>query len=382
MFTKITALENLLEAYYLSKKDNHYKLSTIKFDFHLEENLGRLRWLLSNGYYWPLAYNYFIHCDSKKRNIAAPDFRDRVVQRALVRQIEPLFEKGFIYDSYACRKNKGTHFGAKRLKKFLKSARSVNGKNKKIYVFRSDIQKYFPSISWDILFRLIRKKINNSFVLELIRRLIVFHRVLQPDKASLELFRQSISLKKRCGLPIGNLTSQLFANIYLNELDHFVKEKLRCRWYGRYMDDFFIISSDKEKLKIYRKEIEQFLRKRLRLRFHQNKTVIQNVSQGVPFVGYRIFYDHILVRQKTLIRMSRKYKARKKQLEKGLISQKDFQSSRASLYGHLKFADTYNLRKYFFPAIPSFSPSSRFPLRHPDFPSVIPNKMRDLAKRK
>ena len=349
MFAKIIALENLLEAYYLSQKDNRYKLSTIKFDFHLEKNLGKLRWLLTNGYYWPLAYHYFIYCDSKKRNIAAPDFRDRVVQRALVGQIEPLFEKGFIYDSYACRKNKGTHFGGKRLKKFLQAARSINGKNKKIYVFRSDIQKYFPSISWDILFRLIRKKISNPFVLELIRRLIVFHRVLRPNKISLELFNQSISLKKRRGLPIGNLTSQLFANIYLNELDHFVKEKLKVRWYGRYMDDFFIISNDKEKLKTYRKKIERFLWRNLRLKLHKNKTVIQNASQGVPFVGYRIFYDHILVRQKTLIRMSRKYKTRKKQLEKGLITQKDFQSCKASLSGHLKFADTFNLKKYFFP---------------------------------
>jgi len=349
MFAKINALESLLKAYYLSQKDNRYKQSTMEFDFYLEENLGKLCWLLTNGYYWPLAYNYFIHCDSKKRNIAAPNFRDRVVQRALVKQIEPLFEKGFIYDSYACRKGKGTHFGGKRLKKFLQAARSVNGKNKKIYVFRSDIQKYFCSVSWDILFKLIRKKISNPFVLELIRRLIVFHRVLRPDKVSLQLFNQSISLKERCGLPIGNLTSQLFANIYLNELDHFVKEKLKVRWYGRYMDDFFIISADKEKLKKLKKEIRDFLLSKLRLRLHKNKTVIQNVSQGVPFVGYRIFYDHVLIRQKTLIRMSRKYKIRKKQLEKGLISQKDFQSSKASLKGHLEFADTFNLRKFFFP---------------------------------
>ena len=157
-----------------------------------------------------------------------------------------------------------------------------------------------------------------------------------------------VFVKDRRGIPIGNLTSQLFANIYLNELDHFVKENLRQRWYGRYMDDFFVISSDKEGLKEVKEKIQIFLKNKLKLNLHPKKVSISNVKAGVAFVGYLVFYDHILVRGKTLLRMQRKLKIRRKQLKEGKIEPKNLNQTINSFKGHLKHADAWGLSKKMF----------------------------------
>lgn len=334
MFLKICDFENLLSAFYLSLKDNRDKPNIIDFDFHLESNLEKIRWELETNRYQPSFYKYFVVCDSKKRNIAAPAFRDRVVQHALVSAIEPLFEKRFIFDSYACRKNKGTHFGMKRLKKFLQAARTVNGKEADIFVLKADIKRFFPSISWDILLHLVGKTIACPRTMGLIKKIITVHRP-RP-------------MKDRRGLPIGNLTSQLFANVYLNELDHFVKEKLKERWYGRYMDDFFIISADKNHLKIVKDEIQAFLAQNLKLTLHPDKTMIQNAKDGVCFVGYRIFYDHVLIRGSTLLRMQRKLKLRRRQCQSGKISREKYNQTISSFKGHLKHANAWKLQQTLF----------------------------------
>lgn len=359
MYDQICKLENLCFAFTQAQLDNRYKRKICAFTFSLEENLMRLRWELFSGSYRPRPYTYFMLHDPKTRSIAAPSFHDRVVQHSLVNQIQPLFEKQFICDSYACRANKGTHFAATRLKKFLMASRSVSGKDVPIYVLQCDIRKFFQSVSWDILLSIITKTITCPKTLALIKTIITTHRELESPKTNdcpqMSLFDQvkesaeaSISVENRTGLPIGNLTSQLFANIYLNELDHFIKDRLRVKYYARYMDDFLIISPDKEYLKDLLGKIREFLKNDLHLSLHPKKLTIKNVADGVPFVGYRIFYDHILIRGNTLQRIERNYRSKKRQLKNGTLSEQKLSETEASIIGHLKHANTFGLTKKIF----------------------------------
>jgi len=359
MFEEICNLEHLLRAYYCARRGKRGKKRVCEYDFFLESNLVKLKYLIETGKYTPAPYVHFTIFDPKTRQVAAPAFRDRVLQHSLVAAIEPIFEKKFIYDSYACREGKGTHFGVKRVKKFLMAARCINGRDKDIYVLQCDIQKYFQSISWDILLSLVAKVIRCKQTLTLIKKIVTTHertdnRTKTPtNTAQLDLFSQStttppVSTIERKGLPIGNLTSQLFANIYLNELDHFVKENLRERWYARYMDDFLVIHSNKSHLLETRNKIRVFLKEKLDLQLHQRKITIKNTKEGVPFVGYRIFYDHKLVRGDTLTHMQRKYRKKIKLVKKGLLSQEDLRSTESSLKGHLKHASAYGLAQMMF----------------------------------
>lgn len=359
MFERICDLEHLFASHKLAQLDNRYKRKICAFTFSLEENLFRLRYELLNGFYLPRPYTYFTLHDPKTRAIAAPDFRDRVVQHSLVEVIQPLFEKQFIYDSYACRTNKGTHFAAGRVKKFLMAARSIHGSKTTLYVLQCDIRKFFQSISWEILLTIIRKTVTCPKTMELVETIVTNHQsaVTLPKVSTpqLSLFdpvatasNTSISVKTRTGLPIGNLTSQLFANIYLNELDHFVKDRLKMRWYARYMDDFLIIHPDRGYLKILQSTIDEFLKNKLHLSLHPKKLTIKNVTDGVPFVGYRIFYDHVLIRGNTLRRIERNYRSKRKQVKEGKIPEKKLAETKASIVGHFKHANTYGLAKKLF----------------------------------
>ncbi|MBI2325851.1 group II intron reverse transcriptase domain-containing protein [Candidatus Collierbacteria bacterium] len=359
MYTHLYDLENLLYAYAQAQQDNRYKRKICAFTFSLEENLFDLRWELSRGLYVPRPYTYFMLHDPKTRSIAAPNFRDRVVQHALVNVIQPLFERQFIYDSYACRTNKGTHFAAKRLKKFLMAARSFHGKDTPIYVLQCDIRKFFQSVSWDILLKIIGKTISCQKTVSLIKTIVTTHHNVVPAQtplcSQLSLFSSSenpaetsISVAQRTGLPIGNLTSQLFANVYLNALDHFIKDRLRIRWYGRYMDDFFVLHHDRAYLKQLCDTINTFLQQKLHLCLHPKKLTIKNVSSGVPFVGYRIFYDHVLVRGNTLRRIERSYRSKVKQAKHGRLTSQKLAQTKASIIGHFKHANSYGLTKKLF----------------------------------
>jgi len=357
MFTKISDPQNLLKAYYMARRGKREKFSVCDYDFHLENNIIKQKYILQRRRYTPRPYTRFLVFDPKTRLVSAPAFEDRVLHHSIIAQIEPLFDKQFIYDSYACRKNKGTHLGAKRVKKFLMAARCIHGKDKDLYILQCDIQKYFQSIDWEILLKIISKTINCPKTMDLIRTIIYTHetvgRCIKKNQTeeqlslfdSVEQIPMPVSVENRKGLPIGNLTSQLFANVYLNELDHFVKEVLRERWYARYMDDFLIIHPDRKHLCKVREQIRAFLTDNLALSLHPRKVSIKNVKTGVPFVGYRIFYDHKLVRGSTLLRMQKKYRSRIKSFKNGDLSEKDLKSVNASLNGHLKHANAYNLRK-------------------------------------
>jgi len=279
--------------------------------------------------------------------VAAPAFRDRVLQHSLVEQIEPLFDSKFIYDSFACRKNKGTHFGMQRIKKFLQAARSIHGKETEIYCLRMDIQKYFASMSWDILLSIVNRSVNCDRTKRLIEKIVTVHQCFDINSHPITAPEDVVKPDLRQGVPIGNLTSQLFANIYLNELDHFAKETLRIKWYARYMDDFLVIHPDKAYLKQIKEDIKIFLEQQLGLYLHPKKVIIQNVKTGVPFVGYLIFYDHVLVRGKTLLRMRQKLKLKRLKAVKNGEEEK-LGATYSSIRGHLKHANAYGLAKNLF----------------------------------
>ena len=210
LYEKICSFENLHHAYLKARKGKRYKDEILRFGCHQEELLLQLQEELLNETYRHGEYKEFIVCDSKKRHIKAAPFRDRIVHHAFCRIVEPIFDTGFIYDSYACRKNKGTRAAVLRLKKFLRSSYDCGeGNIMGGYVLKCDISKYFDNVDHDILVSLLEKKISDEKTMRLARMII-----------------DSTCTHAGKGIPIGNLTSQLFANVYLNELDQFVKHTL------------------------------------------------------------------------------------------------------------------------------------------------------------
>jgi|SRR3989344_5138121 len=347
MYKEIYDFKNLLSAYQAARKCKRYKRNIVDYGFFLESNLFKLQRELISESYLPSSYVCFTVTDPKIRKVAAPAFRDRVLQHSLVSRIEPLFEQKFIYDSYACRKNKGTHFGLQRVKKFLQAVRSKHGKDKPIYCLRMDVEKYFASISWDILLSIINKTVPCEKTKKLIEKIITKHCCFDINGQPIQATEDFVKQDKRQGVPIGNLTSQLFANIYLNELDHFVKETLRLKWYARYMDDFLVIHPDKDYLKQIKDDIQIFLEYQLHLKLHPKKVIIQNVKNGVPFVGYLIFYDHVLIRGKTLLRIRQKLKLRRIE-NKNSEAEHKLEATFSSIRGHLTHANAYGLQKNLF----------------------------------
>ncbi len=348
MYDEITDYSSLLFAYYRARKCKRYNDTILRFGYYLESNLLCLQRDLQSGYYQPSPYVCFTVHDPKVRQVSAPAFRDRVLQHALVAVIEPLFEKSFIYDSYACRQKKGTHFGLRRFKKFLQAARSIHGANAPLYCLRMDVSKFFASISWDVLLPLVFKQVKNPRTQNLIEKILTNYQFFDEKGHVFNPAPFVVSPVLRKGIPIGNLTSQLFANVYLNELDHFVKDKLGIRWYGRYMDDFLVIHHDKGELIKIEGEIRTFLRDNLKLVLSDRKVIISNVKDGIPFIGYRIFYDHILVRGTTLLHMQRKLRLKRQELRKGYVYQDQLIASIHSLFGHFRYANSWHLKQQMF----------------------------------
>lgn len=255
----------------------------MRFGRNLEENLIELQNELIYETYQPGVYYTFCVEEPKHRVIMAAPFKDRVLHHAICNIIAPIFERGFFFHSYACRDGKGTLAGVEATERML---RSYGGK--KAYCLKCDVYHYFASIDHHVLKHLIRKRIGDKRMLKLIDIIID-------------------STDESIGIPLGNLTSQLFANIYLTELDRFVKQELRARHYIRYMDDFILLSDDKAELRRWRKDIEGFLDEKLHLHLN-HKTAIFPVSHGIDFLGYRIFPNKRLLRKRLIKRMRKTLK--------------------------------------------------------------------------
>lgn len=312
LYSQVTSIEHLLQAWNEFKKGKRNRKDVQIFERFLEDNLFELHQELKAKNYKHASYTAFNIYDPKFRHIHKAQVADRIVHHAIVSVIEPIFDKTFIYDSYSCRKDKGTHKAVKRLFYFVKK---VSGNyTEKCFALKLDIRKFFENVNHEILLNLISKKIQDDNLLSLIKNIL-------------------ISFSKENGVPIGNLTSQLFANIYLNELDQFVKHNLKIRYYIRYSDDFIILSRDIGNLKKLLVDIEMFLKEKLKLSLHSKKIIIRKYNQGVDFLGYIVLPHYILPRTKTKRRIFKKLKEK--------IGMENFNQSLASYLGYLKHANSF-----------------------------------------
>lgn len=324
LYEKFTSLEHLFQAWNEFKKGKRKKRDVGIFEVNLEDNLFTLQEQLRTKTYRHASYKAFNIYDPKFRHIHKANVVDRIVHHAIVSVIEPTFDKTFIYDAYSCRINKGTHRAVSRLFTFVRKV-SLNYTNR-CFALKLDIKKFFENVDHEILLACIRKKVEDEDVLWLIEHILK-------------------SFSKEKGIPIGNLTSQIFANVYLNELDQFVKHELKIKYYLRYADDFLILSEKRIFLEELIPKINIFLETKLALSLHENKIVIRKYTQGIDFLGYIVLPHYILPRTKTKQRIFKKLKAKVEEFRNGKISATSLCQTVQSYLGYLTHANTYRLRQ-------------------------------------
>jgi len=330
--------QQLYGSYLKCRKNKRNTINQLAFEIDAERNLLRLEEELNSRTYRPARSICFVVDRPKLREIFAADFRDRVIHHVLVNYMEPMAEPKFIYDSYACRKNKGTHAAVKRLQGFARSATRNN--SRRAYCLQLDVRSFFVSINKNILFDLVKKYTADPDMIWL-AEIIIFNDctkncrktrgkdLLQHVPKHKTLFRQD----KNKGLPIGNLTSQFFANMYLNELDQFVKHVLKCRYYIRYSDDVLILHEDNTQLELWKEEIRMFLKQKMDLDLNDKKTVVRPISNGIDYLGYIVRPFYILVRRRVINNLKQK-------IFRGLATRESYMS----YLGHFKHANAHRLK--------------------------------------
>lgn len=334
LFDQITSFENLFLASRKARKGKRFKENVLRFEARIEDELLRLQAALRDGSYRPGPYAEFTVHERKPRRISAAPYRDRVVHHALNNVIEPIFERCFIHDSYACRPEKGTHAAVDRFTEFSRKNR---------YVFKTDIAKYFPSIDHAILLDKLSRKIKCRETLRLAELIISGSNRQDAVNAYFPGDGLFAPYERRRGIPIGNLTSQFFANVYLNDFDHFAKETLKCRCYIRYVDDIVVFGDNKKALWTIRDRMATYLVQE-RLILHPKKTFVLPVAQGVDHLGYRVYPSHRLVRKDTSMRFVKRLRDMARSYETGRTRWRDINASVQSWLGHVKHADSYGLR--------------------------------------
>ena len=353
-------LEALFTAYFECRKNKRNTTNALTFEVDYENNLVQLCEEINSGTYKIGRSIAFIVDKPVKREIFAADFKDRVVHHLIIGKLNHLFEKQFIYDSYSCRVGKGTHFGIGRIDKFIRQC-SLNY-TKNCYILKLDLQGFFMSINKTILFAKLEKFIKEKYQAhdkELIIKLskqVIFNdptknciiKRYKSDWVNLPQTKSLFHSKPNCGLPIGNLTSQVFANFYMDSFDHFIKHDLKIRYYGRYVDDFVIVHEDKEFLKKLISKLSEYLQTELQVTIHPKKIYLQHYSKGVKFSGTVILPNRIYIADRTKgnfynaiekqNQIARNHKLTKEE-------QQAFQSSMNSYLGIMKHYKSYNLRK-------------------------------------
>jgi len=326
LYEKLSSMGNLILAWRKARKGKTRSYDVIRFEENIEKNLLQLHYELKNKTYIPREMKTFVLRDPKTRVISKSDFRDRIVHHALVNVIGHVFECRFIYDSCANQKGKGTLFALKRFDIFKRKV--TNNFSLCGFCLKADIRHYFQEVNHEILLKIIARKICDPDAIWLIKS-ILEHGLLD-------------SHNKR-GMPLGNLTSQFFANIYLNELDYFIKHELKIRCYIRYVDDFVILYPSKKKLEEWREKIDLFLINNLKLKLHPEKSKIVSIYRGIDFVGFRNFNYFRLLRKRNLRNMVRKiieFGDNDMLFGKMLDSFKGWEA-------YVMWSDGYNLRKKF-----------------------------------
>jgi len=365
-------------------KNTHNTVQKRSRLIRIPEILDELSRELSQGNYKPSRFSCFMVKDPKIREIFAPDYKDRIVHHIFVDRLGPYFDKKFIFDSYASRKNKGIHKAVERLQQFLK-------KEKTTFYLQLDIQNFFPSINKKILFKIFLKYIKTidelpdaekDFLIHIAEK-VIFHNPANPppiftgNRHLLKYVPKHKSLfyaPANKGLPIGSFTSQFFANLYLNELDQFIKHQLRVKYYIRYVDDFVLLAENPQILLDWKLKIEEFLHLQLNLTLHPQKIILQQTTKGINFLGYIVRKNYLLVRRRAVkafkrrlyffnhlinparfpiidppqtLSIAKKYRAKEIVPPIGMTLQilNKILATINSYYGIFRFANSYKLRK-------------------------------------
>lgn len=341
LYPELITFENLYLAYRQARKGKRSKAPVADFELNYEPNLLNLQEELRSLTYKPGAYHNFTIYEPKQRLVSAAPFRDRVVHHALCRVIEPIWEARFHYHSYACRVGKGTHAALDQAHQWVR---------RYPYVFHGDIVKYFPSIDHQILMGLITKKIRDPKVIWLAKTILDTGRGIQLQEQPILFFPGDdlFSVLRPKGLPIGNLTSQFWANVFLHELVTFVTQELHCHAYLRYMDDFLLFSDSKVELNAWKKVIRDFLGEHLRLWMNENKSVVIPTRMGLDFCGFVLFPEKRKLRRTGITRFLKRFKMQRRLYADGEISLEEMSTSVQSWIAHAKHADSYHLRSKIF----------------------------------
>ncbi len=353
-------LEEFFEAYFNCRSNKRNTANATAFEVDYESNLVQLCKEINNETYQIGRSIAFTVDKPVKREIFAADFRDRVVHHLIIGKLNQLFEKQFIHDSYSCRVGKGTHFGIQRIDRFIRQC-SANYTND-CYILKLDLQGFFMSINKNILFEKLERFIKEKYyypdkdLLIKLCKQVIFNDstkncIIKGSKSDWDNLPQTKSLfhsQSNCGLPIGNLTSQVFANFYMDSFDHFVKHDLKIRYYGRYVDDFVIVYEDKEYLKKLIPILSEYLQSELQVTIHPKKIYLQHYTKGVKFLGTVIKPNRIYIANRS---KGNFYNAIEKQ-NKIVLDHKPtkeekaaFLSSMNSYLGIMKHYKSYNLRK-------------------------------------
>lgn len=338
----IANYDNLYFAYQSAIKGKRYRDDVLNFSQALGENLIVLLKEIEQEVYQVGPYSVFYVTRPKKRMIMALQFRDRVVQWAIYRQINPLFDKGFIFDSYACRKEKGSHTALDRLQYWMRQCDRRPGQ---WYSLKMDISKFFYRVNHEILLEILGRKIHDPKLMRLLATII--NSETQRFGLPAGMSPEDVPPERRLadvGIPIGNLTSQMFANIYLDQLDQYAKHVLGVRYFTRYADDILILGQDKKDLARLWEKIELFLGDRLALQLN-SKTSIQPLKQGVEFIGMRVWPTHRKLRKSTAKGIKRHLAELLEGYKAGMVSAETLGRAIDSYKGVLKHCNSYGLRK-------------------------------------
>ncbi|MEM1126203.1 MAG: RNA-directed DNA polymerase [Bacteroidota bacterium] len=338
----LASWDNLLTAYRKAAKGKRGRPSVAAFEHRLEDQILALQRALQAGTYHPGAYASFYVHEPKRRLISAAPFRDRVVHHALCNQIEPRFERSFVADSYANRVGKGTHRAVARCQHLARRFR---------YVLACDVQQFFPSIDHAVLRKQLFRKVTSPDLRHLIKLILASGEGILSEAYTLVPFPGDdlfAALRPR-GLPIGNLTSQFWANVYLNGFDHFVKRTLRCKGYIRYVDDFLLFADDKDTLWHWKEDLVQHLAG-LRLTIHPASHP-QPVTEGIPYLGFIVYPHRRRLKRRKGIHYQRTLKRLVEAYQDGAISRDRVEASIQGWVNHTRYANTVGLRKTVFNAI-------------------------------
>jgi RNA-directed DNA polymerase len=337
LYPQVYAWDNLLLAHRKASKGKRGKEPAAHFEYHLEDNLITLEAELRAKTYCPGAYHSFYIHEPKRRLISAAPFRDRVVHHALCNVIEPIFERGFIHDSYANRVGKGNHRALDRAQSYARRYR---------YVLPCDVRQFFPSVDHQIFRRILARKLRDPDVMWLVDQILASGVGVLSEEYQMVWFPGDdlFAVYRPRGLPIGNLTSQFWANCYLDSFDHFVKRELRCPAYLRYVDDMLLFGDDKRQLWDWKgATIERMAR--LRLSIHEERAQVRPVTEGFPFLGFVVYPHKRRLKRRKGIAYARKFRVLVQDYAAGRIPLDRVTASVQGWANHACYGDTLGLRQ-------------------------------------